>query len=218
MELLRKMFAFIYERFYTDYQTKTIVIQNFKIIADKNVHKPGESCIFFFKTIRNYIKPTDRVLDIGAGCGILEILLSNHVKNIVGIEINEKAIACARKNIILNKIENVEIRQSNMFENVKKKEKFDLIIMNPPAFNFLIKKISDYSYIDKDHKIIDSFFKNVSQHIEKDSKVIVMYPEIWKNVLERIAKNYRFDFSIIAQKKNILYRHMLVYYFFKRQS
>lgn len=210
-----KALAFIYERLYTDYRTKTININDFKIVADKGVHKPGESCIFFFKILKNYVKPTDSVLDIGAGCGILEILLSNHAKKVIGVEINGKAVACARKNVTLNKIKNVEIRQSDMFENVGTEEKFDLIIMVPPAFNVPAKKVADYSYIDTDHKIINSFLKNVSAHIKQDSKVIVMYPEVWKNVLERLAKECGFKFDIIAQKKNVLYKYMLVYSFTK---
>lgn len=215
MELLRKLLAFIYERFYTDYRTKIITVQNFKIIADEGVHKPGESCIFFFEILKNHIKPGDRVLDIGAGCGILEILLSNYAKKVVGVEISEKAAACARKNVILNKIGNVEIRQSDMFKNIGKKEKFDLIIMNPPAFNVPIKKVADYSYIDTDHRIITSFFKDVNQHMKQSSKVIVMYPQVWKNILENLARKYGFKFDVIAQKKNVLYKHMLVYYFTK---
>lgn len=215
MELLRKVLAFVYERFYTDYRKKTMIINDFKLVADKGVHKPGESCIFFFKILKNYIKPTDAILDIGAGCGILEILLSNYAKKVVGVEINEKAVACARKNVILNKIGNVEIRQSDMFENIKKEEKFDLITMNPPAFNVPIKKVADYSYIDTDHRIINSFFKDVSKYMKQNSKVIVMYPEVWKNILENLAKKYGFKFDVIAQKKNVLYKHMLVYYFIK---
>lgn len=209
------MLASLYERFYNDYKIKEVTIQGIRIKADRNVHKPGKTCVYFANMLKKYIKPTDIVLDVGTGSGVLALLLSKHAKKIVGIEINEKAVICARKNVSLNHIKNVEIRQSDMFKNIRGGEKFDCIIMNPPAFDFPTKKVSDRSYIDTKYHMISSFFKGISYYTKQNSKIFILYPQIWSPILERIAKKHGFDFSIIAQKKNILYRHMLIYYFFK---
>lgn len=209
---IRTKVLYLYERFYNDYKIKKIRIQNFKIIADKRVHKPGESIIFFAKIIKNHINPDDIVLDIGTGCGVLAILLSKYAKKIIGIDINRRAVTCFSKNILLNNIKNIEARQSDMFENIKKEEKFDLIIMNPPSSVFSpIKKISDCSYTDSGNHVIDSFFKNIRFYTKQNSQIIIMYPQINRSVLEKFAKKYGFKFKILAQKKNILYKGVLIY-------
>ena len=70
------------------------------------------------------------ILDFGCGYGPIGIYLAKTLNiNIDMLDVNLRAIALARKNANLNKV-NVNIFESNIYENVIKK--YDFIITNPP--------------------------------------------------------------------------------------
>ncbi len=77
------------------------------------------------------LKKGVHVLDLGCGYGPVGIILKKIFPtcDITLSEINERAVHLAQSNAALNNVE-VEVRQSNIFENVP--EKFDIILLNPP--------------------------------------------------------------------------------------
>ena len=80
------------------------------------------------------IRRKDVVLEIGTNTGAL-LLYANMFKpkKLIGIDINEKALEIAKKNMELNNINNVELihADGNTF---RYSEEFDVIIFNPPYF------------------------------------------------------------------------------------
>ena len=88
-----------------------------------------ENCIHLVREIEE-----PNILDIGTGSGAISIALAHELKNssVTGIDISEKALELANENKILNKIENVNFIKSNLFENLDKNFKYDLIVSNPP--------------------------------------------------------------------------------------
>ena len=88
-------------------------------------------------------KYNPKILDLCTGSGAIAISLKKYVPNseIIGIDISEKAIEVANKNA--NKL-NVDVKfiKSDLFEKLKK-EKFDIIVSNPPYIKKEeIKKLS----------------------------------------------------------------------------
>lgn len=74
------------------------------------------------------------LLDVGCGYGPIGITLGKLYPylNIKMIDINERAVSLAKKNIEQNKAQNVEVLKSNIYENINKEEKYDYILTNPP--------------------------------------------------------------------------------------
>jgi len=75
-----------------------------------------------------------RILDIGTGSGCIAIALAKHLSNskIIAIDISKEAISLAKENSILNNIANVKFFQYDIFKGIEAKEKFDIIVSNPP--------------------------------------------------------------------------------------
>jgi len=74
---------------------------------------------------------SDHTLDLGTGCGILALSAAGHSETVLATDINERAVKYASFNAKFNRIENVRFSCGGMFQPVEK-EKFDLIICNPP--------------------------------------------------------------------------------------
>ena len=102
-----------------------------KIKLNKNVLIPREETkelISFFKNIKGL-----DILDLCTGSGIIGLSLAKD-NNVWASDVSITALAIAKKNASINNI-NMTIVESNLFSNIK--NKFDIIISNPP---YLSKK------------------------------------------------------------------------------
>ena len=71
------------------------------------------------------------ILDIGCGYGVLGIILNKKTNlNIDMVDVNKRALHLAKRNIKENKCLNVNVFESNCYQNIIKKYK--TIITNPP--------------------------------------------------------------------------------------
>jgi 16S rRNA G1207 methylase RsmC len=108
--------------------------------------------------INNMIIPKEPsvLLDLGCGYGVIGIVLGyeSYKSSVYLIDINKRAIWCAKENIKLNlsdQTKNVIALYGNYFEPIKNKNiKFDGIYMNPPLrqgrkdFLHLLSEVQNY--------------------------------------------------------------------------
>jgi hypothetical protein len=91
------------------------------------------------------VRPPARwTLDLGTGNGYLALLASNHSQHVLATDVNPRAVAMARFNAMLNRIENVEKALGSLFEPIGDL-RFDLIASNPP---FVVSPQDDLMYRD----------------------------------------------------------------------
>ena len=90
------------------------------------------------------------VLDLGCGYGTIAITLKKFFKDIdiTLIDINERALGLARRNLKLNGINNAKVISSDGFSEIKENDMFDVIVTNPPirAGKQVIYKMYEDSY------------------------------------------------------------------------
>jgi hypothetical protein len=70
-------------------------------------------------------------LDLGTGCGIQALLAAKHSSRVVATDVNERALAFARFNALLNGVEAIDFRLGHLAEPAAG-ERFDLVVSNPP--------------------------------------------------------------------------------------
>ena len=90
-------------------------------------------------------RPSRRTLDLGTGCGILGLLSATHSQEVVATDTNARALDFVAFNARLNGINHVDCRAGSLFEPVADKERFDLIISNPP---FVISPTKRFEFRD----------------------------------------------------------------------
>jgi tRNA1Val (adenine37-N6)-methyltransferase len=93
------------------------------------------------------IRKNERVIDLGTGCGILPLLLSQNTKahSFVGVEIQKRLIECAEKNVVLNRLENrISILKQDFRElrRIFPPGSFDVALSNPPYREYQTGRIN----------------------------------------------------------------------------
>lgn len=93
--------------------------QDTEILVDEALkHVDAESCVLDMCT--------------GSGCILISLALKSRFKYGLGVDILSEALEIAEINAKNLKARNVFWQQSNLFENINKNHKFDVIVSNPP--------------------------------------------------------------------------------------
>lgn len=119
-----------------DERIDDLEFKNLKIIQNKKGFCFGIDSVLLSDFAKK-IKKDSLVMDLGAGTGIISILLcgKTHLKKIIGIEIQKEVYDMARKSIKLNNLEDrFEIKNENILRlnSLYEKNSFDAIVTNPP--------------------------------------------------------------------------------------
>lgn len=127
-------------------------------------------------------KESDKLLEIGAGCGIISLLLSiKPFTHITALEIQETLIDLAKRNVALNRLEDrITIIQGDIRE-FSSPHKFDIIFSNPPY----IRKQTGHLSASEEKSIakhelksdILSVMQAVSRLLKKEGKACFIFSE-----------------------------------------
>lgn len=103
-------------------------------------------CEFLYQKIVDLaeFKPNETVLDLYCGVGSISLYIAKHVKQVIGVEINEHAIVDANLNKQLNQLNNVEFFCQDATEFLKQFDQtIDTVIVDPPRKGLTPQGIED---------------------------------------------------------------------------
>ena len=133
------------------------------------IYEAAEDSYLLEKFVRKYSK-NKKVLDVGTGSAILALsAIKSGAFKVTTSDINEEAVKNAKK-LGINAI------HSNLFSNIK--DKFDLIVFNPPYLPYdkredLESSISTTGGFKGNEKII-KFLKDVKAHLNPNGFVLLL--------------------------------------------
>lgn len=118
---------------------------NFFVNEDVLIPRPDtESLVEEVISIAKRIN-AKKILDLCTGSGAIAVSLAKYIENseITAVDISKKALNVAKKNAINNNVQNqITFVESDLFEKIKK-EKYDIIVSNPPYIRKNIIKTLD---------------------------------------------------------------------------
>ena len=172
----------------------------------KNVYEPAEDT--FLAADNMIVNEDDIVLDMGTGCGILAVFAAQKAKKVVAVDVNPYALRCARKNAEINKLaDKIDILEGDLFQPVRKTEKFSLIIFNAPYLPSTPKE--EKSWLSKSwaggstgRQVIDRFIVQAPQHLKRNGKILLVQSNL-ANIDETLGKlrKTRLEATIVAERK-----------------
>ena len=136
------------------YITHKQFFRDCEIYVDESVLIPRPDTEILVEEVLKLIrkKETLSILDLCTGSGAIAISLAKETNaKITATDISQKALDIARKNAKLNNTK-INFIQGDLFENIPKENKFDIIVSNPPYIE--TETIKDLSKEVKNEPII----------------------------------------------------------------
>ncbi len=123
-------------------------------------------------------KPKGRVLDVGAGCGIVGLLVArdNEKVELEAVEKQDVFIHFSKTNARVNGIA-YKLHECDFLE-LKEQDKYDYIISNPPFYPSGVQKSQNEMLFHARYNVnlpLEKFFKKVSRLLKPQSHFIFCY-------------------------------------------
>ena len=181
------------------------------IKVNKNVLIPRfETELLVEKTynyIKKYFNKKIRILDIGTGSGCIAITLKKLLDaEITAVDISKEALEIAKENASENNT-NINFILSDLFINVK--DKFDVIISNPPYIakdEIIDKKVKDHEphqalYAENNGlEFYEKILKEANNYLNEKAIIAFEIGEKQAKEVSKIAKKYFNDTNIVIEK------------------
>lgn len=128
----------------------------------------------FHPLVLEEVRPADRVLDMGTGCGVDAILAAQRSPRVIGVDINPRAIAAAQANARRNGVaERTRFLLSDVFSAVP--EVFDLIVFHPPFRWFRAHDVLEQSTTDEGYRALCRFMREVRVHLAPHGRILLRF-------------------------------------------
>jgi release factor glutamine methyltransferase len=128
----------------------------------------------FPRLLRDEVRPSDRVLDMGTGCGITAILAAATSRDVVAVDINPKAVAAAAANAVRNGVgDRVRVFESDVFDAVD--GAFDLIAFNPPFRWFRPRDLLELGTADENYRALTRFIREAPRYLRPGGRIMLHF-------------------------------------------
>lgn len=175
------------------------------------MYEPAEDSYLLLESINNFYvdKRIKNSFDMGSGSGILAKQLAEFSEHVIAVDIDDASVEHLKKELKNSKI---SVVKSDLFSNIKK-EKFDLIVFNPP---YLPKGEEDYDDAalyggEKGIEITLRFLEQAKEFLAKTGIILFVASSLSKlSELEIEMKKMKYSFEKIKQE-HYFFEELYVY-------
>lgn len=186
----------------TEFKGKSFVIY-------PDVFNPSYTKVSGFLADEMEIGNGTRVLDMFSGSGAMGLLAASYASYVVGVDVSESAVTCARENASrLNLSDKTEFRHGRLWEVVDDNEKFDIMVANPPLLPVLPESVLEMAIADSpEMKLSVGFLAGCRKHLEPSGVVFMTFSNACKayvgdplSFIGHVAKDSGLEMEVKAEK------------------
>ncbi len=162
------------------------------------MYLPREDSYLLSSILKKYLKDKGKnikILDMGSGSGIqAETCRNLGFENITAADIDKEAIKTLKE-------KKFKVVKSNLFSNIR--EKFDLIIFNPPYLpEDGCDREKDTTGGKRGYETIIKFLRQAKEHLNKNGKILLLFSSFSKPaIIKREAKKLGYIIKLLATKR-----------------
>jgi release factor glutamine methyltransferase len=126
------------------------------------------------QAVLDEVTTTDRVLDMGTGCGVNAILAASRSTDVTAVDTNPHALAAAKANAERNGVaDRVHVHHSDVFSDVS--GVFDLIVFDPPFRWFTPRDHLETASTDPGYRALNTFFAAAGDHLADNGRMLIFF-------------------------------------------
>jgi release factor glutamine methyltransferase len=169
-----------------------------RVLVLPNVYEPCDDTYLLLDSALREVRPTDSVLEVGTGCGLVAKMLAQRARRVIAIDNNPHAIANAKLN-------GVQAIRGDLFADLG--ECFDLVLFNPPYLPSQADIATDWQTRAWDggpsgKEVIMRFLSAVRTYLTLNGRVLLVASSV--TGYEEVTELMRARFAIvkvIAERK-----------------
>lgn len=128
--------------------------------------------VFLARQLSAYITSDKKVLDMGTGSGVGAVFAAKCGAQVTAVDINSEAVRCASINALLNHVEDrVSVLEGDLFTPVDK-QRFDLILFNPPYYRGAAQTLLDHAWRSED--TVERFAAGLATYLNPGGYALVV--------------------------------------------
>jgi release factor glutamine methyltransferase len=157
---------------------KKVFFAEYVFTIFEDVYEPAEDSFLFAENLVAH--DSDSVIDVGTGCGILGVVAAARANRVLAVDINLKAVGCAKENAKLNRVDHKMLFMvGDLFASIRVRKQFDLILFNAPYLpseefegdSWLVRAWAGGS---SGRRLIDRFIQAAPKYLRPDGRILLM--------------------------------------------
>jgi release factor glutamine methyltransferase len=156
-----------------------VTVDGVRLVVEPGVYKPLEN----EQWCARFVRPGDRVLDLGCGSGIASVFAAAVAREVVAIDISHAALRNTEENCRRLGRTNVVVKHSDMFSNVD--GRFDVLLANPPYLSLPME--GEEHQFATSTRYLPTLFRSAKDHLRDGGRIVLQFPAWRRSLIERLA-------------------------------